>query len=494
MPDSQNDEGGGGQSDIVGNITKVVDAKLTTILFGRSAQAAGDFLGEKVEGFFKKRKEAAQQKNLEDHFSRVFKVIGEPLDVKPAQYVKIESWVRIAADVPIEDAERSALFEAALADIMSIEGAASEYQEVAEKLTRDAARVLLSAPAGDGIAPAGSDQRGFEGLKSLGLVRTLGLRQVLALVAAWLVGTVVGLIALFNVVPRYFPKLLANEFVAEAVAISFVLMVFALAVISTNYQLTEFGATLQQSAQRFYQNRKRLHGVAVLSAVPKSSLGWGLFAALLACILPPVLELYLPARLRAAGQPTVVISSAPASSGSQATSINSTGPAPIPSADPVMLSADEIGALVEFWNSIKDQMSGIIGLTSQGQSRIESWPRDVETNRDELVSRLRSMRDSINARRNSLTALMNIYRNYPNVEPILREVSSDAVFTKLYLAFDGFANEAQAVPLPPKNFEERLKPYANGLKTALVAMTKWADVTGDFATLQSRELSRAEFK
>ena len=89
---------------------------------------------------------------------------------------------------------------------------------------------------------------------------------------------------------------------------------------------------------------------------------------------------------------------------------------------------------------------------------------------------------------------MNIYRKYPNVEPILREVSGDGVFSSLYLAFDSFANETSAVPLPPKDFEERLKPYASGLRTALVAMTKWANTTGDFATLQSRELSKVEVK
>ena len=42
MPDSQNNEGDNGKSDVVGNITKVADAKLTTILFRRSAQAAGE--------------------------------------------------------------------------------------------------------------------------------------------------------------------------------------------------------------------------------------------------------------------------------------------------------------------------------------------------------------------------------------------------------------------------------------------------------------------
>jgi hypothetical protein len=104
------------------------------------------------------------------------------------------------------------------------------------------------------------------------------------------------------------------------------------------------------------------------------------------------------------------------------------------------------------------------------------------------------MRNAINERRSSLIALANIYRNYPNVQPVFSEVSNEGVFTSLLLAFDSFANETAAVPLPPKNFEERLKPYASARKTALVAMVKWANVKGNFATLQSRELSKVEVK
>jgi hypothetical protein len=474
--------------DIVGNITKVADAKLTTLLFGRSVKAAGDFLGEHVEGYFKRRKEEAQRDNVEAHVSRVVEVIGQPLDVKATQYVKVERWVRIAADVPIEDAERSALLEAALADLISTDGT-SEYQEVAEKLTSTTARLLLNAPTRDGIAPAGSDQRGFERLKTLGLARTLGLGQVLAITGAWLVGTVVGLIALFRVMPRYFPKLLAIEFVAEAVAISLVLLVFALFIMPANYRLTEFGKAVQQSARRFYQGGKRLRGASI---IPKSPWIWGLCGAVLACLLPPLLELYLPALLRTTGRPTVVISSPSVNPSSPGISPNNSAPTSPP--DQVMLSNDELGGLVEFWDSVKDQMKGLTELTGEGQSLLETWPQDVEKNRDGFVSRLVSTRNSINTRRNSLTALMNIYRKYPNVDPILRDVSGDGVFNSAYLAFDSFANETQTVPLPPKNFEERLKPYASGLRTALAAMTKWANATGNFATLQSRELSKVEVK
>jgi hypothetical protein len=155
-------------------------------------------------------------------------------------------------------------------------------------------------------------------------------------------------------------------------------------------------------------------------------------AAVLVCFLPPILELYLPALLRTTGRPTVVISSAPANpSSSPIPTINSTGAVPTPTADQVTLTTDEIVALVEFWNSIKDQMNVITDFTGEGQSLLETWPQDMEKNRDLFVSRLRSMRDAISARRNSLIALMNTYRNYPNVQPILREVSNEGVLASL---------------------------------------------------------------
>jgi hypothetical protein len=487
-------ESSGPTPDIVGDIATVANTSLMTILFGRAATAAGNFYGEKVEDYFKQKKKEAQRKNLEDHATRVVEVTGKPLNAKPTQYIKIERWVLIAADVPKEDVERSALFEAVLAEITSTDGT-SEYQEVAEKLTSNATRLLLNAPTDDGIAPTSDDQRGFEGLKSLGLARTLSLRQVLALTGAWFVGTFVGLVALLNVLPRYFPKLLAIEFIAETVAVSLVLMLFALAAISTNYRLTELGASLQKSARRFYQAQKRLPRVSVLSVLPNRAWVWGLSAALLACLLPPLLELYLPAFLRTTGRPTVVISSPPVSPPIGSATPSVSGPSPPPPTNQVTLSSEEIGRLVEFWNSIKDQMDSISDFSAQGRPLVETWPQEIEKNRDGFASRLSGMSNLLNLRRGSLAGLMSAYRKYPNVQTILNEINAnEGVIGDLYSALNRFADETRLVQLPPKNFEGRLKPYANGLLTALGAMTKWANATADFAALQSGELSKVEVK
>jgi hypothetical protein len=51
-------------SDVVDKVAKLADSKVMTLLLGRAAQAAGDYLGEKAEDFFKRLREASRKKTL----------------------------------------------------------------------------------------------------------------------------------------------------------------------------------------------------------------------------------------------------------------------------------------------------------------------------------------------------------------------------------------------------------------------------------------------
>ena len=268
-PDHSAGDNGSSGSDLVGNVTKVADSKLLTILLGPSFDVAAGYLRDKTTEFFdrQRQRDEDRKKNVRDQVSHVIATVGEPREIRPGQLIKIERWYKIAADIsPEEDTERAAFSEAVLAEILSPIDA-PEYQDVAEQLNSTTARLLLNAPAKEGIAPVGIDQRGFEGLKSLGLVRTIGLKEVLALTAAWCVGTIIGLVALFRLIPSYFPRFWALEFVAEAVVASGLIFAFGIALISTKYRLTEFGRALQRSAHRFHQRRSQIKRAAFLSAV-----------------------------------------------------------------------------------------------------------------------------------------------------------------------------------------------------------------------------------
>jgi len=485
-------------TEAVGTAAKVADTSVMKDLFGRAFKAAGDYYGEQIEDFFSQRR-ARRLKNVRDHETQVAQVIGQPVNIlgKPERAGAIERWAEIAADVPLEDAERAALLEAVLAQILSTHGT-SDFQDVADRLSSSGMRVLLNAPSTNGIAPEGDDRQSFERLRSLGLARTLDLRQALAVILAWLLGTGAGLFILFLVIPRYLPRTLAIEFVVEAVLISSVVLALGIALLSTKYRLTEFGRSLQQSALRFYSDRSTLRKLKILSAVPGKPLVWCLLAALFACALPPALELYLPVQLRTGFQPTVRVTSAPDSSSGALL----VGPPPVTSTpqstsqETMTLTADQARTLVDVWRSVKEQMDDIVGLTNAGQALLPNWPQRVrEGGSQAFANELVRQRNLVNQRRVSLQSLFTAYQRYPNVGAALAQVATTGVFDRLSGALESFSHEVQNLPAPlPKNFENTLRPYAGELKGALDTMAQWADSTRNFAKLQGDELSKAQLK
>lgn len=468
---------------------KVADTGIMKDLLGRTFKAAGDYLGDISEDYFKKLREQ-RRKNIKDHETRVAEVIGEDVDVlsKPSRHQAVRRWVELAADVPVADAERAAISEAVLVEIVTTDST-PEYQDVAERLTTSDTRLLLSAPV-EAIAPDVGDRRGFENLRSLGLASRLDLRQALRLVTYWLLGTILGGAALLGTI-WYLRRALALEIFAATVAFSLLILVFGITLIATKYSLTEFGRSLQRSALRFYPKREKVRKAWLLSAVPSSPLVWGVAAALLVSVLPFALQSYLPFQ-----EPirTVIISAPPANP-------NPSPPAPTPPSNTgsapqqTMLTADEIGTLIDVWRSVSGQMNEIIDLTNAGLALIPNWPQRVKSDAVAFSRELIRQRDSINQQRISLQSLNTAYQRYPNVGLALVEVTRDDVFGRLSRALDSFSRETQglAVP-PPESFEGKLRPYAGELKRALDAMARWANETRNFAARQGQELSNAKIQ
>lgn len=493
-------------SDVVDNVTKVADSKVMTLLLGRSAKAAGDYLGEKAEDYFKKRRESSRNKNIEDHIAKVADVTGPLPNVEEFQIVRIEQWIKIAADIPVEDIERSAVIEAVLDNIVSKAEDTSEFQEAAEKLTNSTARLLLNAPAERIISPKETNERGFEELKSLGLAGTPSKRQLLNDLGAWLLGTIGGLIVLFGVIiryaptllPRYFPSFLATEFVAEAVAISALSLVLGILGLSTSYRLTHLGKSLQHSANRFYRKDSSAQKKSGLPLVPRRTwIMWGGLATLLVCALPFVLQAYIPRQLRIDTQPpTVIISSAPPTpnSPSPPTPPSASSPA-TPQGQGVTLSADQVRTLVEVWQSVADQMSDILALTNDGSALLSNWPQRIKDGQSQaLVTELNNNRSSMQQRITSLQSLYDAYQTYPNVSAELQNVAAKG-YNRFSGAVDGFLREMQTLRTPPPdNAESLVRPYATEVIGALDAMAKWANGTRDFARRQSVELSQIDLR
>lgn len=500
------DEDGGSS---VGDVAKVADTKLMTSLFGPSAAVVGKYLEGRTKGlinWLEGESQRSQQRNLEGHVSNVVNVTGQSLGVQAAQIVKLERWIRIAAEIPVEDLERSAVVEAALEELASTMGSPA-FEEAAEKLTSGSARLLLEAPSDLSINPKGIDRNGFEQLRSLGLANTANRPNVVAQIAAWLIGTVVGLVLLFGAIrlatawyPLLFLGFLATEFIINSVVISAVAVSLGILAVSARYRLTDYGKSLQKAARRFYRGEDRPRKADFLASIfRRPSLIWGGFAALTVCSLPFALQAYLPSQLRFnALPPTIIISSAPT---------NPSGPTPSPPAttsppgqtpQQITLTAENIRTLIDVWRSVAGQMNEIINLTNAGQAQIPNWPQTVKSGPQNFGQELIRLRNSINQRRISLQSLYNAYQGLPNVRSTLAQVATTGVFDRLYAALDSFSHETQNLPAPPaplpEDFENTLRPYAGELKGALDAMARWANDTRNFAARQSEELSKANIK
>src|SRR5437899_6779910 len=103
---------GGGLPDIIGDATRVADTSVMKDLLGRSFKAAGDYFGEYWEDYFNKLREQ-RRKNIRDHQARVAGVIGEDVDIlsNPSRHQALRRCVELAAHLPVEDADRSAISE-----------------------------------------------------------------------------------------------------------------------------------------------------------------------------------------------------------------------------------------------------------------------------------------------------------------------------------------------------------------------------------------------
>ena len=338
----------------------------------------------------------------------------------------------------------------------------------------------------------------------MGLADTPGKRQLLNDLGAWLVGTIGGLIILFGVIiryaptvlPRYFPSFLATEFVAEAIAVSALMLVLGLLALSTRYRLTQLGKSLQRSANRFYRKNSSAQKKSGLPLVPRRTwIMWGGLAAFFVCALPFVLQVYLPRQLRIDTQPpTVIISSPPATPRNPPPPPNASSPAS-PQGQGVTLSADDIRMLMDFWQSVADQMNDILILTNDSNALLQNWPQRIKDGGTQAMSNgLLKQRDTINQRISSLQSLYAAYQNYPNVRATLDELGGKG-FSRLYNALTSFINEVQNLGTPPpKTFESTLRPYADELKGALDTMAEWATSTRDFALHQRSQLSQIDLR
>jgi hypothetical protein len=478
-----------GGTSLIADATTVAETSVMKDLLGRSAKAFGDYLGEHVEEYVNKLRER-RRKNVRDHEQQVERVTGGPVDflAEGDRGGAIERWVIVAADVPLEDPERAAFVEATLAEILT-SNRSSEFQDVAERLSGPSMRILLNAPSDRKFLPGADDRRNFETLRELGLARKFDLARFLLLLLAWCVGTAVGFYSLTRILPPFLPTTMSIGFELEGAVISGVIFAVGMALLFTNYTLTEFGKRLQGSALRFYRTRTKLREFRIASLVPSGFLSWAAVALVLACGIPLLLSRFLQ------GSETIrtIVLSPPRQSPPTALPAPSPNGAPQAPQSAQTLATEDVAMLIDVWRSVTEQMKSTIDSTNQIEKLLSSWPKQINEERGKLLDELNVLRDEIEQRRVSITTLGNFYQRFPNIHAAIRDRNSDEAFRRLYLALDAFITEVRTLPAKlPQNFESSLKPYADEVKLATTELAKWANDTQSFSEAQVRELSTAK--
>jgi hypothetical protein len=169
---------------LIADVTSVAGTPVMQALFGRTAKAFGDLLGERAEEFVDRVRER-KVKNVLAHKQKVEQVTGDQVDIVEGgdRGGAIVRWMIVAAEVPIEDAERAAFAEATLAEILTSDHSA-DFQDIAEKLSGPSMRMLLNAPSDRKFLPGGDDRGNFETLREFGLARRFDRPRFLLLVLA----------------------------------------------------------------------------------------------------------------------------------------------------------------------------------------------------------------------------------------------------------------------------------------------------------------------
>ena len=479
-----------GGTSLIADATAVAETSVMKDLFGPSAKAIGDYVADHVEEFINARRDR-RRKNVRDHEQQVGQITGGPVDIlsEGDRGGAIERWVIVAADVPLEDAERAAFVKPLWLKYWT-SSRSSEFQDVAERLSAPSMRILLNAPSDRKFLPGGDDRGNFETLRDLGLARKFDLARFLLLLLAWCVGTAVGFYSLTRILPPFLPTTMSIGFELEGAVISGVIFAVGMALLYTNFTLTEFGKKLQTSALRFYPTRTKLREFRIASLVPSGFLSWAAVALVLACGIPLLLSRFLPGSeiIR-----TIVLSPPPQSPPAAAPSVPSPAGAPLAPQSTQALTTEDVATLIDVWRSVTEQMNTTIDSTNRIEKLLSSWPKQVSENKGKLVGELNALRTEIDQRRISVDTLVNFYERFPNIRAAIRDRNSDEVFSRLYRALDSFYAEVSALPQNlPQNFESSLKPYAGEVKLATTALAKWASDTHSFSEEQVRELSTAK--
>ena len=166
-------------------------------------------------------------------------------------------------------------------------------------------------------------------------------------------------LCLIRILPSFLPTTMSIGFVLEGAVVSGVVFAAGMALLCTNYTLTEFGNKLQASALRFYPTRTKLREFRIASFVPSGFFTWVAIALILACGTPLLLSRVLQASETFR---MIVLSPPPQSPPAPPSAPSPPGASQAPQSAQT-LATEDVATLIGVWRDVTDQMNSTIDST-----------------------------------------------------------------------------------------------------------------------------------
>lgn len=249
---------------LVGTATNAVNSHVGRALFLRSAQAWGDYWGERSEA----AAAARRAKLLQNTVSHVEAVRAKTSGGKAApdterRALRQDRWLEFAETInPAEDPELSALWRGILEEIMRGGHDSDRFMEALSHIRPSDAKILLEWRRI--IFPGGDIDRDMERLMEAGIVYRQPLlnSKVLTYAIIYLASYSLMLMCMFildDFVTSMIPK--ASAFQQTTVLVIGPLLIMgSLAFLyrfNTGYQLTDFGWRLREVGKRYWSDLQR---------------------------------------------------------------------------------------------------------------------------------------------------------------------------------------------------------------------------------------------
>jgi hypothetical protein len=175
------------------------------------------------------------------------------------------------------------------------------------------------------------------------------------------------------------------------------------------------------------------------------------------------------------------------SASSEAASSHQQSTPPTPVNPTAALTAHEVQAKIDAWNSVNVPLSDLGQTISDGYALLERWPHDLKESRKKLTQALARVRDGAEAFDRQVDRLRG-NSAYPDIEkelstapiPLLEQTAEDVL-----LAVGALPEEL------PANSELKMKPQFNELKQELDKAKTWQSEMQRLSISARQDLSRA---